>query len=226
MRTFGLTVASLIVSGFVASATAGMSPIVEIWQGADDSAAMQVSVVDGDALGKGPVAFYDYRSASAHTGFEQANTSIAFVYEYAGQMSLFLIHHIEQNGRGEITQNITGLPTGWAHLVKDDQGNGGLNDTYTTGANSLLAEWAWSANTDGSALGLGANADLVGEVITVENQRISGIQSWLFLGDGGVTEMQLDPQQTLNIRFAVPEPTSVLSGLGGIASLLLLRRRG
>lgn len=222
MRNWTIGIAALLVSGFVATASAG----VEIWQGPDDSSAIDVTVVDGDALGKTPVQFYDLRSDSAHTGYELANTSIAFVYKYAGKMSLFLIHHIEASGSGEITQLITNLPLGWAHMIKDDAGNGGLNDTYTPGANSLLAEWAWRTNTDGSAIGLGNAADLAGRTITIENQHVAGIQEWKYLGDGGATEMDLDLQKNLNIRFAVPEPTSIASGLLGIGSLLFLRRRG
>jgi hypothetical protein len=185
-----------------------------------------VTFVDGDAIGEDPVTFYDYRSASAHTGFEIDGKSIMFLYEYAGELSLFTIHDKETAAAdGTIDQVISGLPLGWTHQVKDDQGNGGLNDVYTTTATSLTADWQWVDNTDGSALGLGDLHSLVGTVIDIDSSNVSGLNEWLYLGAGGATELTLDYTDTAKIRFLIPEPGSVLAGLVGLGLVGTLRRR-
>ena len=198
--------------------------LMEVWQPGDPI--ILTAPIDGDAIGQGPVAFYDYRSNSAHTGFEIAGASILFVYEYADHLSLFTIHNKDAaGGSGSATQDISGLPGGWMHLQRDDGGGGGTQDTYTPGAGSLLAEWQWVSNTDGSALGLGAVDELIGTEIVVEPSNWSNIDRWGFLGPDGVLALQLDMDRPAHIRF-VPEPaTMFLLGAGAATGLLRYRRR-
>ena len=197
--------------------------LVEVSQ--PDGPTVQTGPVDGDAIGEGPVAFYDFRSDSAHTGFEVARQSVLFMYEYADNLSLFTVHNRDSaGGSGSSTQDISGLPAGWIHQQRDDSGSGGTQDTYTAGANSLLGEWRWNNNSDGSALGLGAVAELMGTEIVVAPSNWSNVDLWSFLGPDGVSALPLDMDKAVHIRL-IPEPATLsLLALAGLAGLRPRRR--
>jgi hypothetical protein len=206
-----------------ATASAG-HVIAKVWQ--DGLAPIEVAIVDGDALNETAVSFYDFRSDSAHTGYEQADTSILFLYTYAGELSLFNIHHIEAGGEGAINQTISGLPAGWTFDVKDDAEGSGLAEEYTIGATTLTADWEWRNNTDGGLFGLGNAHDLIGSVIAIDTNSFNGLQSWEFLNDGGATALNLDLSKTTYIGFQpIPEPASAIAGVLGLGGLAFFRRR-
>jgi PKD repeat protein len=108
-----------------------------------------------------PTTFYNYYSASAHTGFEEPYESKIFLYRdiTTNDLSLFIIHDIDGNvyypGIGynsgsrdaQCEMDLSGIPTG-AYLAQSDDPS-----EFTLTGSSAHGLWHWWYNTDGGALG-------------------------------------------------------------------------
>jgi len=137
-----------------------------------------------DALvrAKTAVAFYDYRSASSHTGLERVGESRIYLYvdSGTGRLSLVLTHGIDRDSSGErqptstVSMSITGLPGGVTLDVVDDPG---LNPAEATKTGSTaMGRWNFVDNSDGMVLG-GLPFPGVWRV-TVTPQFTMGITTW------------------------------------------------
>jgi len=106
---------------------------------------------------KDPESFYDYQSASAHTGFEAVHTSNLFLYQQLGVagLSLFTIHGIDldatgqDDGNGAVNQTFSGLPGGSFVALADDNST----EFHMVGAANALGLWKFQHNTDGGIIG-------------------------------------------------------------------------
>ena len=101
--------------------------------------------------------FYDYRSASSHTGLEQVGESRIYLYVDAntGRLSLVLTHGIDFNGTGlaqpasDVEMDVTGLPPGTGVDVVDDS----PSEFFLGPGGTASGRWHFERNSDGGALG-------------------------------------------------------------------------
>lgn len=101
--------------------------------------------------------FYDYRSASSHTGFEVVGESRIYLYVNAntGRLSLVLTHGIDFNGTGiaqptsHVEMDVTGLPPGTGIDVVDDT----AGEFFLGAGGTAFGRWNFERNSDGGALG-------------------------------------------------------------------------
>jgi cysteine-rich repeat protein len=100
--------------------------------------------------------FYDFQSASSHTGLEEPNLSqLFFVLDGAG-LHLLTIHNIDQDssgtatGEGEVTQDFIGLPVGTEVEFADDR----EEEFSMSGDTSAVGTWTFNNNTDGGVMGV------------------------------------------------------------------------
>ncbi len=106
---------------------------------------------------KSAVAFYDYRSASSHTGLEQVGESRIYLYVDANtaQLSLVLTHGIDGDlGGGQqpdatVNMEVEGLPPGTKVELSDDTPGEFQLTTPTT----ARGRWTFTRNSDGAVLG-------------------------------------------------------------------------
>jgi len=99
--------------------------------------------------------FYDYSSASAHTGMEEAGTSriMLFVNSSALELALVFFHGIDKDSTGveqprsHVQLVFGGLPETTVVTVADEQ-----DELFMTSATSATGFWTFTNNTDGGAL--------------------------------------------------------------------------
>jgi cysteine-rich repeat protein len=179
-------------------------PAIALIQGA-----LFKSIRPYDKLG-GAVAFYNYNSASGHTGFEKLNTSRVFFYRntVGGALSLFFIHGIDQDSSGQSQQpghvimDVTGLPGGTFVSVSDDTFSEFANQTPT----SIHGNWSFNLNSDGGVI---SNFPLPGTwIVTVAPSLFSGITAWEHVnGDPATTKTALQMAQPVILQaFDTPSP--------------------
>ncbi|UCG70278.1 MAG: PKD domain-containing protein [Thermoplasmata archaeon] len=108
-----------------------------------------------------PTSFYNYYSASAHTGFEKPYESKIFLYRdiNTDDVSLFIIHDIDgdvyyppigyNSGSpdAECHMDLSGIPSGAYLAQSDDPGE------FTKSISTAQGRWHWWYNTDGGAIG-------------------------------------------------------------------------
>ena len=129
-----------------------------------DRPAFLISQPSGTHIGTNPIvraktstAFYDYRSASSHTGFEQVGESRIYLYvdSGTGRLSLVLTHGIDFDSTGlrqppsKVEMDIVGIPPGFTIDVADDD----RSEFFPTGPTSAAGRWNFNANSDGGVLG-------------------------------------------------------------------------
>lgn len=128
------------------------------------------------------VSFYDYRSASSHTGLERVGESRIYLYvdSGTGRLSLVLTHGIDFDSSGErqpsarVNMDLTGLPNGVTLDVVDDPGLSPAEATKT--GNTAAGRWSFNQNSDGMVLG-GLPFPGVWKV-TVTPQFMMGLSTW------------------------------------------------
>ena len=132
--------------------------------------------------------FYDYRSASSHTGLEQVGESRIYLYadSNTGLLSLVTTHGIDFDATGQVQPastvdfDITGLPAGVGVLLADDS----PSEFFMAGPGVARGRWQFDRNSDGGALGYlpfpGAWK------ITVTPSFHTGLSTWGFVRDDGV----------------------------------------
>jgi len=171
--------------------------------------------------------FYDYRSASSHTGFEVAGRSIVFLYRDVrnDDLALFLTHGIDdmgqprsqRQGNARVNGSVVGVPAG-ARIAERDDGPhefdwGSAPNAAPGTANGppiAIGKWHYGNNTDGGAIDLlPPDQDWR---IEVNINLVHGMDDWsYFFADG--TRQILDPSLPLIIesRGGSQEPDQVAS---------------
>ena len=161
--------------------------------------------------------FYDFRSASSHTGFESRGRSIVFLYRdiRTDDLGLFFTHGIDdigqpqnqRQGTGYVDLTATGVPTGARIAEADDncsEFNFSTQETSISNNNCqgrlqyLVGDWGYGNNTDGGAIDrLPVDEDWE---ITVNIRRFDGdMNEWAyFFADGSA--LTLDRSLPLTIR--------------------------
>jgi cysteine-rich repeat protein len=152
---------------------------------------------------KTAVDFYDYFSASSHTGLEEVGESRIYLYvdSDTGRLSLILTHGIDQDTSGEsqpasvVTMHITGLPSGVTLDLVDDPG---VNPPEATLSGSTAdGDWHFQNNSDGMVLG-GLPFPGVWS-ITVTPTFTAGITTWGYVRSDAV-RIPLDMTQPATIQ--------------------------
>ncbi|MFT3765579.1 MAG: hypothetical protein QM820_08705 [Minicystis sp.] len=130
--------------------------------------------------------FYNYFSASGHTGFEQLGASELFFYRNSGNgvLSLIIEHGIDQGMNGpsqpasHVIMDLTGVPNGAFLALSDD-----LGDVMPQGATGVHADWNFQNNSDGALI---AGLPIPGTwTITVTPQFLQGITQWSWVRTDG-----------------------------------------
>jgi cysteine-rich repeat protein len=123
------------------------------------------------------VSFYDYFSASSHTGLEQLGESRIYLYMDSTTLkqSLILTHGIDDNTGSiqppaAVNMDITDLPAGVTMDLSDDPGEATLT------GNTARGRWTFNRNSDGMVLG-GFPCPATWS-ITVTPSFIKGITTW------------------------------------------------
>jgi cysteine-rich repeat protein len=132
--------------------------------------------------------FYDYRSASSHTGLEKVGESRIYLYadSNTGTLSLVTTHGIDFDGTGQaqpdsrVNFDLTGLPAGAGVLLSDDS----PSEFAMAGAGTARGRWTFNRNSDGGVVG---PLPFPGAwKITVTPTFITGLTTWGFVRDDGV----------------------------------------
>jgi cysteine-rich repeat protein len=157
-----------------------------------DRPAFLISQPSGTSIATNPLVrkqtsqeFYDFRSASSHTGFEAVGESRVYLYvdSNTGRLSLVLTHGIDEDSSGqsqptsEVEMDVAGIPPGFAIDVADDR----ASEFFSTGPQSAAGRWRFQGNSDGGVLG-GLPFPGVWK-ITVTPRFIEGISSWGYVRD-------------------------------------------
>jgi len=130
--------------------------------------------------------FYDYYSASSHTGLEQVGESRIYLYADAatGRLSLVVTHGIDddmgvQQPNADVAMDITGLPPGFSVDLADDN----AGEFFATDLTSAAGRWNFGRNSDGGVLG---GLPFPGVwTITVRPSFGAGISNWAWVRDDG-----------------------------------------
>jgi cysteine-rich repeat protein len=129
--------------------------------------------------GEDVVSFYDYRSASGHTGYEDVGKSTVFLfYEPAATaLALVTLSGIDlddtgvSQGKGRVVQTFAGIPDGAEILVADDR----PEEFDFVGPNEILGRFRFDDNTDGGVVDLPWPGDYV---IDIDTTLERGITTW------------------------------------------------
>jgi len=146
--------------------------------------------------------FYDYRSASSHTGFEQRGRSLLFLYRNLNddELALIITHGIDnigqpsderQPGGSHVTMDLDGVPEQAIVTQSDDNNNEFRLDRDPEG------NWRFGNNTDGgviSNLPLDENWE-----ITITTDLISQIDEWAYYFAAD-TQLLLDDSLPVTLR--------------------------
>jgi cysteine-rich repeat protein len=160
-----------------------------------DTPAFRITQPSGTRIGtdalvrRGTVqSFYNYSSASSHTGLEVVSESRIYLYadSLTGRLSLVTTHGIDFLGAGSPRQpsstvqfDLVGLPSGVVVEVADD--TPGEFFLGPSGAGTAFGRWTFDANSDGGALGA---LPFPGNWrITVTPRFMSGINTWGWVRD-------------------------------------------
>ncbi len=100
--------------------------------------------------------FYDYFSASSHTGFEVVGESRIYLYvdSDTGRLSLVLTHGIDDNTgmiqpQSVVNMDVTGLPASVTVDLADDASS----EFHLSGTGTAVGRWNFIRNSDGGILG-------------------------------------------------------------------------
>ncbi len=149
---------------------------------------------------EGAALFYDYYSASSHTGLEVVGESRIYLYVDAttGRLSLVVTHGIDDNTGAmqpdsTVEMDITGLPSGFTIDLADDNSM----EFFASGPSSAAGRLMFGRNSDGGVLG---GLPFPGVwTITVTARFIAGITNWAWVRDDGA-RVPLDMTQPVTIQ--------------------------
>lgn len=166
------------------------------------------TIYDGTPIQTGDdvVSFYDYRSASGHTGYEEVGKSTVFLFydPQGGALSLVTLSGIDADGggpsqgRGHVSQTFSGLPDGTSILIADDH----PDEFDYIGAHEILGNWNFHDNTDGGVIGLPWPGDYAIDIDTTLGE---GMTSW---GAIWATGQFLDGGESLHATLVVQSTPS------------------
>jgi cysteine-rich repeat protein len=148
---------------------------------------------------KDAVSFYDYFSASSHTGLEQVGESRIYLYmdSNTAKQSLILTHGIDQDTSGQdqpasaVNMDVTDLPDGVMVDLSDDPGEA------TQSGNAAHGRWTFHHNSDGMVLG---GFTCPGTwTVTVTPTFIKGITTWGWVRHDAV-RIPLDMTQPITVQ--------------------------
>jgi len=170
------------------------------------------------------VAFYNYYSASSHTGYEVAYESKVFLYRNTIDNSLHLImtHNIDYpppTGSGRVDFDLSGIPAGAYVSQSDDPSHPWdppRTQEFSLAYPAMEGHWFYGDNTDGVVLsGLPLDTDWC---ITINPLYFDNINRWIYhFGSGDPIELEMDKPVT--ICFTPPEdPEEVDIDEGGQVS--------
>ncbi|APR87747.1 hypothetical protein A7982_13096 [Minicystis rosea] len=134
------------------------------------------------------VSFYNYFSASGHTGFEALGTSNLFFYRNTGNsiLSLVVEHGIDLDSSGQdqpeshVIMNFAGVPGAASLALSDDMG-----DASTPLPGVVHGNWHFQSNSDGAVI---AGLPIPGTwSILVASQFLQGITAYRWVKDDGTT---------------------------------------
>ncbi len=151
-----------------------------------------------------PAIFYNYFSASGHTGFEAASTSRLYYYRDTATetLSLFMHHHIDALFLPvtDVDFTFTGLPASVSVSLSDDTPSELFKQTATT----VIGNWTFQNNTDGGVL---SGFPLPGSwEVTLTSTFGPAITGWQFM-DGTTALSPLVPGAAVVLR-AYPTPSA------------------
>ena len=143
--------------------------------------------------------FYDFYSASSHTGFEYTRRSLVFLYRDLrdeGNLSIFFLHGVDDTGQaahlrqpyGRVHGCIEGIPAGARIAVSDDNTSEfnwsrHCNGRPTHNGNIARGYWSFGNNTDGGAVDR-IRTDIDWE-ITVNIQLYDAMDEWRYFAVDG-----------------------------------------
>jgi MYXO-CTERM domain-containing protein len=147
--------------------------------------------------------FYDYTSASSHTGFEEVNKSLLFLHrdvrEGRGELSLIVTHGIDFSSEGihqptaRVNMDIMGVPLGAVVAQADDNGT-----EFFLRDGDFRGRWSFGDNTDGGVVGGISTDDSWEIVVSADFQQ--GIDEWEYYFAGG-DNVALDGDLDLHVRY-------------------------
>ena len=157
-----------------------------------DRPAFLISQPSGTHIGTNPIirkksssSFYDYYSASSHTGLEQIGESRIYLYvdSSTGRLSLVLTHGIDEDTTGQsqptsdVEMDIAGLPSGFQIDLSDDD----ETEFFKAGTSTASGRWHYNRNSDGGVLG---GLPFPGTwKVTVTPKFTTGITTWGWVKD-------------------------------------------
>jgi len=122
--------------------------------------------------------FYNFFSASSHTGFEASGESRTYMYidGNTGRLSLFLTHGKDDDqDEAEVKMDITGIPPGFVIDIADDR----PEEFFASGPTSVSGRWKFESNSDGGVIG-GLPFPGTWKIVIAPNF-IDGIVAWGFV---------------------------------------------
>ncbi|UCE35890.1 MAG: PKD domain-containing protein [Thermoplasmata archaeon] len=167
-----------------------------------------------------PKDFYNYYSASAHTGFEIPYQSFLYLYrdidDPSNEVGLFIIHDIDGDigppygsPDAQCWMDLSGIPSGTYLAQSDDPGEFKIN--YPS-AGKARGRWHWWYNTDGGAIG--GLSTTSSWAITIEPLFWDDVSTWAYYYAGG-SNINLNMNQPITISYsAQTEPTTVSTNEG------------
>lgn len=152
--------------------------------------------------------FYDYKSASAHTGFEGVHTSNLFLFSSkpgATGLALFTIHGIDEDSSGlsdgecQVKQSFSGLTPGTTVTLADDD----EKELHKDSATEATGDWNYHDNSDGGVIG---ELPFPGNwSVRIDSEFIAGIDEWAYV-DGDGNPLPLDASFAILEAHADPSP--------------------
>jgi hypothetical protein len=152
------------------------------------------------------VTFYDFFSASSHTGLEEPNLSqVFFVLDGAG-LHLLAIHNIDadtsgvQTGEGAVNQRFFDLPAGTVVEFADDR----AEEFSLTDETTAVGTWEFNNNTDGGVMGV---LPFPGDwAVRVESEFSPVIERFLARDPASDVELQLGAEPVFLVARSTPGP--------------------
>lgn len=151
--------------------------------------------------------FYNYYSASSHTGFEQMNRSLMFFHRDVSKnpppLSLIITHGIDKVRNGpnqptaEVDMDITGLPPQTYVSQSDDN----ANEFRKTEDTIAIGRWWFRSNTDGGVLS--GFPDDQNWTLNIDIDLVYGINEWQYFYANGMN-LNLDPNQPVTVEYDAP----------------------
>lgn len=146
-----------------------------------------------------PESFYDYRSASAHTGFESDRASRLFLYRETGtaELTLFTIHGIDDDAGGsqpksDVVQRFLHLPLSVEVGLSDDK----PSEFFLAEPGRAVGDFHFNGNSDGGIL---IGLPMPGAwSIDIESDFELGITDWGYVDQAGEL-ITLEPAGAANL---------------------------